>query len=144
MFVIYVFHADLNRWLEQSRHERLYDALDVVAGFPHGEVTWKINDYRCWGGLLLETRVEYGSAARRNRGRWAGQKCHRLLSEYVVGVIPGTDHRVGSYGYTFLKTGKEVLFACSPACGCTRGQLAGRPVAGKTAADVTCTKCGGR
>lgn len=97
---------------------------------------------RTWGGLILEMRIEYGSAARRNRGRYAGQKVHRLISEYVVGLEAGHQPRPGSCGAAFLRDGKPVLFACSPACGCTQGQHAGRPFPGLTAERVTCAKCG--
>lgn len=33
---------------------------------------------REWGGLILETRYEFGKAARRNRGNYSGEKVHRL------------------------------------------------------------------
>jgi hypothetical protein len=94
---------------------------------------------RTWGGLVLESRVEYGSAARKGRGRYAGQKVHRLGCEYVVGVIEG--HIPGEIGRAFLRTGEPQLFSCHPACGCTQGQHAGKPYAKLTAADVTCEKC---
>jgi hypothetical protein len=99
---------------------------------------------REWSGLILEDRTEYGSAARANRGRHAGHKVHRLACEYVVGVVPGSEHRPGSYGAMFLRSGKPILFNASPACGCTSGQHAGRPCPGLTPEKVTCEKCAGR
>lgn len=99
---------------------------------------------REWGGLILEARTEYGTAARRNRGQYAGHKIHRLHCEYVVGVVPGSEHRPGSYGANFLKTGKPSLFHISPVCGCTSGQNAGKPYPNLTAESVTCEKCAGR
>lgn len=64
---------------------------------------------------------EVGSAARRNRGQFSGQKIHRLVTTYRDGR----------------------LIHCSPVCGCTQGQFAGTPSPRLTQADVTCTKCGG-
>lgn len=98
---------------------------------------------REWGGLILETRVEYGSAARKNRGRYAGAKVHRLRCEYVIGVVPGSEHRPGSCGAMFLGSGKPLLFNARPSCGCTSGQRAGQPFPGLTAEHVTCEKCAG-
>lgn len=98
---------------------------------------------REWGGLILESRTEYGSAARKNRGRFAGSKIHRLHCEYVVGVVEGSEHRPGSYGAMFLKSGKPILFHVSPACGCTSGSLAGQPFSSLTDDSVTCEKCSG-
>jgi len=99
---------------------------------------------RTWSGLILESRTEYGSAARRNRGRYAGVKIHVLRSEYVVGLEPGYVPRPGSFGALFANGGKPVLFSCAPACGCTGGQRAGRPSPGLTDSDVTCAVCKGR
>lgn len=97
---------------------------------------------RTWGGYTLENRIEFGSAAHRNRGRHSGVKIHRLMTEYVIAVDPSVEEvRPGSFGAIFLKTGKPVLFACHPVCGTTGGQHAGKPVAGLTAGHVTCTKC---
>jgi len=96
---------------------------------------------RTWSNLILETRTEYGSAARRNRGRYAGHKVHRLRCEYVVGVVEGSEHRPGSCGAAFLRTGQPVLFGVEPACMCTQGQHAGQPSPRLTAEDVNCEKC---
>lgn len=100
---------------------------------------------RTWGGLILQTRVEYGTAARRNRGRYAGHKIHRLISEYVVGLTPGHVPAPGTVSAAFARSGRPQLFSCHPACGCTQGQHAGRPaynLPGRNPADsVTCTKC---
>lgn len=95
---------------------------------------------RTWSGLILESRTEFGSAARKNRGRHAGAKVHRLHSEYVVGLEDGHTPHPSSYGAIFQLTGKPVLFSCRPFCGCTQGQKAGKPT-GQTEADVTCEKC---
>ncbi len=94
---------------------------------------------REWSGLLLETRIEYGKAARRNRGNYSGQKVHRLVCEYVVGVIG--PQRPGTVGAQFVRTGKPVLFSSQPCCGTTQGQTAAAPFASLTEHDVTCTKC---
>lgn len=96
---------------------------------------------RLWGSYTLEMRTEFGTAARRNRGRYAGHKVHRLISEYIVAVDNPEAERVGTLGQRFIKTGQPVLFSCSPACGCTQGQHAGQPIEGKSEADVTCAKC---
>lgn len=92
-------------------------------------------------GLVLEDRVEYGGAARRNRGSYSGTKTHRLWCWYVVDLEPGYEPPAGTFGAVFLKTGRPVLYSCYPVCGCTDGQHAGKPVAGKTEADVNCGKC---
>lgn len=98
-----------------------------------------MNATREWSGLILESRIEYGSAARHNRGRYAGTKVHKLRTEYVVGVVPGTEHYPGSYGAIFR--GEPLFFRAYPACGCTQGQRAGKPNAELTAADITCSRC---
>lgn len=92
-----------------------------------------------WNGLILETRVTTGSAAQKNRGRFSGQKVHRVVCQYVIGVAAGYEPRPGTVGAAFLLTGKPVLFSCRPACGCTTGQMAGRPDA--TERPITCSKC---
>jgi hypothetical protein len=94
-----------------------------------------------WNGLIVEARTEFGKAARRNRGNYAGTKIHRLRTEYVVGIVPGTPVHPGEAGARFQKTGKPVLLATYPACGCTMGYHAGMPVAGLTAEHVNCAKC---
>jgi len=96
---------------------------------------------KTWGGLVLETHVEYGHAARRNRGRYAGQKIHKLFCEYVVGLEDGYRPQPGTVGAAYLRTGKPVLFSARPACGCCQGQMAGSPRARLTAEHVTCEKC---
>jgi hypothetical protein len=93
-------------------------------------------------GITRVTRVEFGSAARMNRGSYSGQKIHRLISEYIVAVEEGTEVKRGTFAAEFIRTGKPVQTSCFPACGCTMGQFAGRPAAHLTAADVTCSKCG--
>lgn len=98
---------------------------------------------REWCGLILEARTEYGTAARGNRGRYAGRKIHQLFCEYVVGLVEGYYHAPGTFGAQFKQTGQPVLFSCYPLCGCTRGQHAGKPLAGKTHEHVTCDKCKG-
>jgi len=95
---------------------------------------------RTWNNLILETRTEYGSAARRNRGRHSGHKIHRLNCEYVIGVVDESQAS-GEVGHKFLKTGNPVLFSVWPACGCTQGQMAGLPYPKLTAEHVTCEKC---
>lgn len=95
-----------------------------------------------WGNYRTEARREYGAAARRNRSRHSGVKVHKLVCEYVIGLIDETViGRAGTFGETFRRTGKPVLFSCHPACGCTTGQHAGAPDARLKAEDVTCTKC---
>jgi hypothetical protein len=96
---------------------------------------------RTWSNLILETRTEYGSAARKNRGRYAGHKIHCLRCEYVIGVVEGSEHRPGTYGAAFLRTGKPVLFNVYPACMCTQGSMAGLPFPNLTSEHVTCEKC---
>ncbi len=99
------------------------------------------NPTRTWSGLILESRTEYGSAARRNRGKYAGHKVHRLHCEYVIGIVEGSQHYPGTVGAKFVKTGLPVLFSAMPVCGCTQGQMAGRPNAYLTGENVTCEKC---
>lgn len=114
---------------------------------------------RTWSNLVLETRVEYGAAAHRNRGRYSGQKIHRLICEYVVGVVDedaamlsggvGRDFLVGvrtrdEIGRTVRIPRQPVLFSCHPACMCTQGQHVGQPNARLTAENVNCIKCGGK
>jgi hypothetical protein len=99
------------------------------------------NVTRTCGGMILETRLEFGRAARKNRGSFKGQECHKLLCEYVVGIVEGEKPAAGTFGDKFIQTGKPVLRSCRPLCGCTQGQFAGTPVAGKTAENVTCKKC---
>lgn len=94
-----------------------------------------------WGGLILETRFEFGKAARRNRGNYSGEKIHQLWCRYIVGLVPGTEHGPGTLGARFEKTGKPVLFSSGPRCGVTQGQHSASPVAGLAAEDVTCTRC---
>lgn len=104
---------------------------------------------RTWGNLILETRANYGSAARRNRGAYTGQKVHRLVSTYIVGVVDEAkerekgikNNRAVTLGGRFLLNGDPVLFSCAPACGCTQGQMAGSPNDRSTIANVTCEKC---
>jgi hypothetical protein len=96
---------------------------------------------RTRSNLILESRTEYGSAARRNRGRYAGHKIHRLRCEYVVGVVEGSEHRPGTYGANFLRTGKPSLFHVEPVCMCTQGQMAGSPNPSLDSSNVTCEKC---
>jgi len=98
---------------------------------------------RTWSNLILESRTEYGSAARRNRGRHAGHKIHRLNCEYVIGVVDASQE-TGETGRKFLKTGLAVLFSVWPACGCTQGQIAGSPNRSLDSSNVTCEKCLGR
>lgn len=98
-----------------------------------------------WGDeLIIERRTEFGSAAHGNRGRYSGQKIHRLRTAYVVGVVESASPRPGTLGARFLKTGKEQLFSARPACGVTQGQWAGQPFSGMTEANITCTKCQAR
>jgi hypothetical protein len=93
------------------------------------------------GEYILETRVEYGSAAHGNRGRYSGQKVHRLRTTWIVGLLPSQSRR-GTFGEQFRRNGgKPVLFQAYPVCGITQGQHAGLPFANLTAADVTCSKC---
>lgn len=92
-------------------------------------------------GVTYETRIEFGSAARRNRGRNTGQKVHKLVSEYIVAVDSTASVRLGSYASKFLLTQKPVLFSCHPLCGCTMGQHAGQPYKNLTAENVTCSRC---
>jgi hypothetical protein len=96
---------------------------------------------RTWGGLILESRAEFGKAARRNRGNYSGEKVHRLWAEYIVGLVAGEVPRRGTLGARFEKTGKPVLFSSWPRCGATQGQHAGAPFPELTAADVTCERC---
>jgi len=99
------------------------------------------NRRRTWANLVLETRYEYGSAARGNRGRFSGVAVHRLVCEYVVGVTEGSTHAPGTVGYRHQIAGRPVLFSARPACGCTSGQYAGKPDDRLNAESVTCTKC---
>ena len=96
---------------------------------------------REWGGLILETRYEFGKAARRNRGNYSGEKVHRLWCEYIVGLVAGETPRPGSLGARFQKTGKPTLFSARPRCGATQGQHSGAPYPELTADDVTCERC---
>ncbi len=106
---------------------------------------------RTWGNLVLETRIEYGAAARRNRGRYAGHKTHRLHSEYIVALVDTeatrpeiVNGRATTLGARFLLNGKPVLFSCSPCCGCTQGQHSGQPDDRLTSEKVNCEKCLGK
>jgi hypothetical protein len=92
--------------------------------------------------MITETKIEFGRAARKNRGSYSGQKTHRLVSTYIVGLAEGYEVRPGTYAAEFQREGRPVLVSCHPACSCTQGQHAGRPVAGLTEKDVNCTKCG--
>lgn len=92
-------------------------------------------------GITEEMRVEFGSAARMNRGSYSGQKIHRLISIYIVAVAEGTEIKPRTFAAEFIKTGKPVRTSCHPACGCCQGQFAGRPYEKLTEADVTCSKC---
>jgi hypothetical protein len=96
-----------------------------------------------WGNYRTETRTEYGSAAHRNRARYTGEKVHKLRATYVVGIVDESkeDPKANTFGATFMRTRKPVLFSCGPCCGTTNGQHAGAPIAGLTAAHVTCSKC---
>jgi hypothetical protein len=97
-----------------------------------------------WGNLILDRRTEYGRAAQKNRGNYSGQKVHRLHCEYIVGVVDESAELnlpYQSIGKRFLKESKPVLFSCSPACGCTSGQNAGRPIQDATEQNITCEKC---
>jgi hypothetical protein len=92
-------------------------------------------------GLILETRYEVGNAARGNRGRYSGRKIHHLVTEYAVGLVPGTEHKPGTVGARFRESGTPVLYSAYPRCGTTQGQIAGHPQDELTIADVTCEKC---
>ena len=96
---------------------------------------------RVWCDLILETRIEFGRAARQNRSSYSGTKTHRLRCEYVVGVVDGYAPKPNTIGAKFVRTGRPELFSCSPCCGCTQGQHAGRPIAGWTESNVDCSKC---
>ena len=103
------------------------------------------NETRVWGNYKLERRIEFGHAARRNRGHFTGQKIHRLRTEYIVEVIDEAAERAivtyNTLGHRFLRDRKPVLFTVYPCCGVTSGQFAGIPVSGYTQASVTCTRC---
>jgi hypothetical protein len=110
-------------------------------------LTDAIESYRAdrrhaWGNLILETRIEFGHAARFNRSRYAGTKVHRIIAEYCVGrVDEAAPVRPGTFEAKFIAVGKPVLVSARPACGCTQGQHAAAPVAGMTADRVTCANC---
>ena len=70
------------------------------------------------------TRIAYGSAAHNNRGRYTGQKVHRLA------VHVRTDEATG-----------RTATSTYPVCGVTGGQHAGQEFPGLTAASVTCDRC---
>ena len=99
------------------------------------------NFTRTWGGMILETRIEYGFAAHKNRGNYTGCKVHRLRAEYVIGIEDGQTPRPGTFGAMFIKEGKPVLFSCQPTCGCTQGQRAAQPSSRLNDTNVTCEKC---
>lgn len=102
---------------------------------------------RTWGNYILETRVEYGAAAQKNRGRYSGTKTHKLYSEYIVGVVDEAAEKALGYstlGKRFLRDSKPVLLACRPCCGCCQGQMGGSPISSKTENDITCEKCKSR
>jgi len=97
---------------------------------------------RTWNNLILETRIEAGYAARRNRGSYSGTKIHRLISEYIVGQVDESIVPMpGSLEARHVMNRSAVLFSCSPACGCTQGQNAGKPSKTLTLENVTCTRC---
>lgn len=101
-----------------------------------------VNKRRKWDNLILEERIEFGFAARKNRGKFSGSSIHEVVSEYIVGLVDNTiDQREGTISRRFQVTGKEQLFSCSPSCGTTQGQMAALPVQGKTDIDVNCSKC---
>lgn len=100
-----------------------------------------------WGSYITEISFAFGSAARGNRGRYAGSHVHVLRVEKIVGIKPDADPRdIGpnTLGARFVATGRPVTFSTHPLCNCTSGQHAGQASSSLSAADVTCEKCRAR
>ncbi len=103
-----------------------------------------MNEIRVSGNLELKRREAFGTAARRNRGSYTGTKIHRLYIEEVIRVLNVEEELAKAwptFGKTFLKTGKPVIYSSRPACGVTGGQNAARENPKLTASDVTCANC---
>lgn len=100
-------------------------------------------DVKVWSELQLETRFEYGYATHHNSGRrYEGEKVHKIVSEYIVGVTSEYVDRPETIGHTFIVTGLPQLFSSRPLCGCTQGQHAAQPVKSFEADSfITCKKC---
>lgn len=96
---------------------------------------------RTWSNYILESRIEAGYAAQKNRGRFTGTKMHRLQSEYIVGLVDEAAEPAGTLGARFIVNRKPILFSCRPMCGCTQGQHAASPRYGATLDQVNCTRC---
>jgi hypothetical protein len=100
---------------------------------------------RTWGNYLLQTRRCIGTAARNNRGMYAGVKIHDVRIEEIIGVIDEEAERKLSphtFGNVFLNNGRKPLtFYAYPMCLCTDGQFAAQEIVGATEDQVTCTKC---
>lgn len=97
-----------------------------------------------WGGYITEISFAVGSAARGNRGRYAGHRVHLLRVEKIVGLKPEhtqADIAPGTLGARFGATGRPVTFSTEPLCGCTQGQHAGQASSSLSVADVDCEKC---
>lgn len=103
-----------------------------------------MNTKREWSGLILESTRAVGYAARKNRAKYAGVMIHALDVETVVGIVPGSEHRPGTYGASFIATGKPVRFSVMPMCGVTMGQTAGAVREGYTEENITCARCKAR
>lgn len=103
-----------------------------------------------FGYLRVVTEIKFGSAARYNRGRYAGSKVHKLFVERVVGVNDEAEAMKNprSFGAIFMREQqkpegqrKPVYTSVHPACGVTQGQMAGQIREGLTCADVNCERC---
>lgn len=132
--------AKWNQVYSEAKAKSAPEAPPASAPSPEPKTAEPVR--RVWSNeYVLESRTEYGVAARGNRSQHSGQKIHRLQTEYIVGIVEGVEPRPGTLGAEFKRTGKPVLFSCRPACGCCQGQHAGRPFPKLGPADVTCSKC---
>lgn len=114
--------------------------LELFYELTGGDTVWA-SRLELRGNYVLDRKYEVGFAARKNRGRFSGQKTHHVVSQYVVAVLRPQDEGRTTYGAAFLRTGSAQLYSCWPVCGCTQGQHAGRPAPALTQQDITCSKC---
>lgn len=118
-----MFQVNEKKWIEQVKYR--FPGINVVSvSLNHG--------------LVVARAIEYGRAARRNRGNYSGQKTHRLWVDYKVALMEDAD--VDTLGMLHWFN-EPVVWSVEPCCMCTQGQFAGQPVEGKTDADVNCSKC---
>jgi hypothetical protein len=117
---------------------KISDTVDVTK-IPAGIDLAGYHYVTTWDGLIQGSRISTGHAAHRNRGRFTGQKVHRVVCTDVIGIAdPAREIRPGTFAAKFVATGKPVTMSARPACGCTQGQFAASESAGL---EVTCSKC---